>query len=64
MAVIKATKGQPLAILNHNEPAFYCLSPQAYAYLLELAEDAELAKIVQARAGEVSYPVDLEDLLK
>ncbi|MBE2893702.1 type II toxin-antitoxin system Phd/YefM family antitoxin [Spirabiliibacterium falconis] len=64
MAVIKAAKGQPLAILNHNEPAFYCLSPQTYAYLLELAEDAELAKLVQARAGEESYPVDLDDLLK
>lgn len=53
-----------MAILNRNEPAFYCVPPAVYEYLMELAENAELAQIVEERKSERSYPVDLEDLLK
>ncbi|WP_109079352.1 type II toxin-antitoxin system Phd/YefM family antitoxin [Aggregatibacter kilianii] len=64
MAVLREADGKPLAILNRNEPAFYSVPPAIYEYLMELADDAELAKIVEERQHEESYPVDLEDLLR
>lgn len=64
MATVNAAGGEPIAILNRNEPAFYCVPPHIYEYLMELADDIELAKIVEQRKAEKSYPVDLADLLK
>lgn len=64
MATLNAAEGESIAILNHNEPAFYCVPPHIYEYLIELADDAELAKLVEERQAEKSYPVDLADLLK
>ncbi|QIW15642.1 plasmid stabilization protein [Pasteurellaceae bacterium RH1A] len=64
MATVNAAAGQAIAILNRNEPAFYCVPPAIYEYLMELADDAELARIVEERQGEESYPIDLADLLK
>ncbi|TYA32458.1 type II toxin-antitoxin system Phd/YefM family antitoxin [Aggregatibacter actinomycetemcomitans] len=64
MAVLREAGGKPLAILNRNEPAFYCVPPAIYEYLMELVDDAELTKIVEKRQHEKSYPVDLEDLLQ
>ncbi len=64
MAVLREDGGKPLAILNRNEPAFYCVPPAIYEYLMELVDDAELTKIVEERQHEKSYPVDLEDLLQ
>ena len=38
MGTIKEGKGDAVAILYRNEPAFYCVPPELYAYYLELAE--------------------------
>lgn len=64
MATVNAAGGESIAILNRNEPAFYCVPPHIYEYLMELADDIELVKIVEQRQAEKSYPVDLADLLK
>ncbi|MFA9487561.1 MULTISPECIES: type II toxin-antitoxin system Phd/YefM family antitoxin [unclassified Mannheimia] len=64
MATIRAAAGEPIAILNRNEPAFYCVPPHIYEYLMELADDAELARIVEERQFEESYELELADLLK
>ncbi|MDU8924687.1 plasmid stabilization protein [Pasteurellaceae bacterium LIM206] len=62
MAVMRQANGQPLAILNRNEPAFYCVPPEIYAYFMKLAEDMELAKIVEERRSDESVKVNLTDL--
>lgn len=64
MATVNAAEGEAIAILNRNEPAFYCVPPKIYEYLMELADDAELVKLVEERQSEESYPVDLADLLR
>lgn len=64
MATVNAAGGEPIAILNRNEPAFYCVPPHIYEYLVELADEAELVKIIEDRQGEQSYAVSLDDLLK
>lgn len=49
MGTIAEGEGEAIAILNRNEPAFYCVPPALYAYYLELAEDAALNRIVDER---------------
>jgi antitoxin StbD len=62
MGTVAAGEGAPVAILNHNQPAFYCVPAKAYAALLERLEDAELNAIADARQGEPFVKVSLDDL--
>lgn len=62
MGTVAAGEGAPVAILNHNQPAFYCAPAKAYAALLERLEDAELNAIADARKGEPFVKVSLDDL--
>jgi antitoxin StbD len=62
MAVIRESKGQPVAILNRNEPVFYCISPELFALIQEKLEDEELFKIVEARSHEKKIEVDIDEL--
>lgn len=52
-----------MVILNRNEPAFYILSPERYEELLDLLDDAALAKVVKARRGGRSVKVNIDDLI-
>jgi len=45
-------------------PAFYCVPPAVYAYLMELAEDAEPGRLVDERLAELpdAKEISLDDL--
>ena len=62
MKVVSSGNGLPIAVLNRNEPAFYCVPAQAYEALKELIDDAELLKVVKERLDEDSVQVSLDDL--
>ena len=64
MATVAAGEGLPVAILNRNEPTFYCVPAPAYEALLERLENLELNVLADARlaAGEVPVKVSLDDL--
>lgn len=62
MKVVASGKGMPIAVLNHNEPAFYCVPAAAYEAMIELLDDIELLKIVKERMDEPSVEVSLDDL--
>ena len=62
MGTVAAGEGFPVAILNRNEPAFYCVPAKAYAAMLERLEDAELNAIADARKGQRVVKVKLDDL--
>ena len=49
MGTVAEGEGDAVAILNRNEPAFYCVPPELYAYYRELAEDAELNAIADEK---------------
>ena len=50
------------AILNRNEPAFYCVPGAAYEALMGRLEDDELNRIADKRLGEKLHRVALDDL--
>lgn len=62
MATVAAGDGAAVAILNRNEPAFYCIPAQAYEALLERLEDLELNAIANQRADQQVTKVSLDEL--
>ena len=62
MATVAAGEGFPVAILNRNEPAFYCVPAKAFEVLLDRLEDAELNAIADARAAEPVVRMTLDEL--
>lgn len=62
MKVVASGNGMPIAVLNRNEPAFYCVPAQAYEALMELVDDAELLKLVKERINEDTVKVTLDEL--
>ncbi|ULJ72317.1 type II toxin-antitoxin system Phd/YefM family antitoxin [Rhizobium gallicum] len=51
MGTVAAGEGFPVAILNRNEPAFYCVPVKAFEALMDRLEDFELNAIADARKG-------------
>ena len=62
MKVVASGGGMPVAVLNRNAPAFYCVPADAYEALIEMLDDLDLAKIVKARQKEKSIAVSIDDL--
>lgn len=63
MGTVAEGEGEAVAILNRNEPAFYCVPPTLYAYYRELAEDAELNRIADERLENAEFvSVNIDDL--
>jgi antitoxin StbD len=57
MATVAAGEGLPVAVLNRNEPAFYCVPAKAYEDLMDLIEDLELNRIADRRLADGQDPV-------
>ena len=62
MGTVAAGEGLPVAILNRNEPAFYCVPAQAFEALMEKLEDIELNKLADTRQGQKRVKVTLDEL--
>jgi antitoxin StbD len=62
MGTVAAGGGFPVAILNHNEPAFYCVPAKAFEAMMERIEDIELNAIADARKNEARVKVRLDEL--
>lgn len=62
MKVARSAYGEPVAILNRNEPAFYCVPAAVYEQLMDKIEDLELLQIVYERKDEESIAVNIDDL--
>jgi len=63
MATVNAGDGYPVAILNRNQPAFYCVPAELYEQMLDALDNNELAKLVHARSNQPLLDVDLDALL-
>ncbi|MDP3876863.1 MAG: plasmid stabilization protein [Methylobacter sp.] len=62
IATVAAGDGFPVAILDHDEPAFYCIPAKAYEILMDKLEDVELAAIVESRKLQAEIDVAWDDL--
>ena len=64
MLTVMAGAGAPVAILNRNEPVFYCVPAKTFEALLERLDDIELNRVAGARMkdGKPLVRVSLDDL--
>lgn len=62
MKVATSAYGDPVAVLNRNEPAFYCVPAEAYEMMMDKIEDLELLALAKERQNEASISVDIDDL--
>lgn len=62
MGTVASGEGFPVAILNRNEPAFYCVPAKAYEAMLERLEDLELNVLADSRTGQKIHKVSLDGL--
>lgn len=62
MKVALSAHGEAIAVLNRNEPAFYCVPAETYEFMMDYMEDLELLAIVEQRKSEASVKVSLNDL--
>jgi len=59
-AVLRETKGRPVAVLNHNKAAFYMLEPAFFEAIVEELADQELHRKVLARMVERSQAIEVD----
>ncbi|MFA0284624.1 antitoxin, partial [Vibrio sp. 10N.222.55.F12] len=50
------------AVLNRNQPAFYCVPADAYEMLMDKLEDIELTQIVKEREHSEEIEISIDDL--
>jgi len=62
MGTVSAGDGGAVAILNHNEPAFYCIPAKTYEAMMNRLEDQELNALADARKGRKVVKVRLDEL--
>jgi len=62
MGTLAAGEGEPVAILNRNEPAFYCVPAAVFEALMDKLEDLELNSIADTRVGQKEIAVSLDEL--
>lgn len=48
MGTVESGHGEAVAILNRNEPAFYCIPADRYEAMLDYIDELRLAKEVEA----------------
>ncbi|EAA7344706.1 type II toxin-antitoxin system Phd/YefM family antitoxin [Salmonella enterica subsp. enterica serovar 1,4,[5],12:i:-] len=63
MATVSAGDGFPVAILNRNQPAFYCVPAELYEKMLDALDDQELFNLVAERSNQPLFDVDLDKYL-
>lgn len=62
MKVALSADGEAIAVLNRNEPAFYCIPAETYELLMDRMEDLELMAIADSRKDEESIKVNINEL--
>ncbi|MCA6925978.1 type II toxin-antitoxin system Phd/YefM family antitoxin [Pectobacterium versatile] len=63
MATVNSGDGLPVAILNRNQPAFYCIPADLYEKMLDALDDQELVKLIGERKNQPLVDVDLDSFL-
>lgn len=57
--VLREAGQKPVAVLNHNKPAFYMVDPQMFEALIEQLADNNLMPLLQARIAQRDQAVEV-----
>ncbi|MET0963513.1 MAG: type II toxin-antitoxin system Phd/YefM family antitoxin [Noviherbaspirillum sp.] len=59
-AILRQADNKPVAVLNHNKPAFYMVQPKIFEAMLEALADLELHRKVLARMSERAQAIEVD----
>jgi len=59
-ALINESDGEPIAILNHNQPTAYLVPAETYETIMERLEDYQLGLLINERQNEKIEAVDVD----
>lgn len=57
--VLREAGHSPVAVLNHNKPAFYMVEPQLFEALIDQLADIELMPLLKARLAQRADAVEV-----
>lgn len=62
--VLRTAGEKPVAVLNHNRPAFYMVTPKLFEALLEELADRDLVELARQRLArkDTAVEVDIDTL--
>jgi antitoxin StbD len=58
--VLRTAGEKPVAILNHNRPAFYMVTPKIFEALVEALADRDFTEIVRHRLAQKDQAVEVD----
>jgi antitoxin StbD len=58
--VLRTAGEKPVAVLNHNKPAFYMITPRIYEMLIEEVADRDLYELVRTRLAQKDLAVEVD----
>ena len=58
--VLRTAGEKPVAILNHNRPAFCIITPKIFEALVEALADRELTELVRHRLAQKDRAVEVD----
>lgn len=62
--VLRTAGEKPVAVLNHNRPAFYMVTPKLFEALVEEFSERDLVKLARQRLAnkDTAIEVDIDSL--
>ncbi|MEA3643849.1 MAG: type II toxin-antitoxin system prevent-host-death family antitoxin [Lamprobacter sp.] len=58
--VLRTAGEKPVAVLNHNRPAFYMITPKLYEAMVEELVDRDLVELVRHRLANEDNAIEVD----
>lgn len=58
--VLRSAGEKPVAVLNHNKPAFYMLTPRLFESLIDEMTDRDLNELVRTRLAQKDAAIEVD----
>jgi len=58
--VLRTAGEKPVAVLNHNRPAFYMVTPKLFEALIEELADRDLTELVRRRLAQKDTAIEVD----
>lgn len=58
--VLRTVGEKPVAVLNHNRPAFYMVTPKLFEALVEELADRDLVDLARQRLGQKDSAIEVD----
>lgn len=58
--ILREAGEAPVAVLSHNKPSFYMVTPRIFEAMLEELADRDLAALIKTRLARRDHAVDVD----